>query len=139
MISYKPLVETMIKRSMIIDDLAKVLKIDRTTIYKEFGGESIQLRTDTLGNVCKALNCGVNEIIEWREDKVVGVGLITVDWEKVKEVIKAKGYSCKRLSLDAGLSFMTIANAIRLNQKINVFNLLKICKLLDLDIYEVVK
>lgn len=139
MISYKPLVETMIKKSMIIDDLAKMLEVDRTTIYKEFGGESIQLRTDTLGSVCKALNCGVGEIIEWKEDKVIGLGLTVVNWEKVKEIMRAKGYSCKRLSLDAGLSFMAIANAIRLNQKINVFNLLKICKLLDLDIYEVVK
>lgn len=124
---------------MIIDDLAKMLEVDRTTIYKEFGGESIQLRTDTLGNVCRALNCGVDEIIEWKEDKAIGLGLIAIDWEKVKEIMKAKEYSCKRLSLDAGLSFMAIANAIRLNQKINVFNLLKICKLLDLDIYEVVK
>lgn len=140
MFSYRPLALLMLKRSITINGLAEKLGVTKATVTREFDEENILIKTDTLEKLCEALQCNIGDILEWREKGVLGIGVVPVDWEKLKLAIKDKGYSYRKLSLAAGLSPATISNSIQPNiQGMSVFNLLKICKLLDLDVYEVVK
>lgn len=138
MISYKPLVETMLRKSMTVAGLAEKMGVSRNTVLREFNEKNELLRTDTLERVCKILECEVKDVIEWKEDKGIGIGLVSVNWEMMRKIIKDKGYSFRQLSLELGTGPTTISKASRISKGMNVFFLTKICQFLDTNIYEVI-
>lgn len=128
----------MIRKSVTVAELTKKIGVARITVLREFDEKNVLLRTDTLERTCKILECGVKDVIEWRGEKVIGIGLVSVDWEVMRKIIKDKGYSFRQLSITLGKNFSAISNASRMNKSMNVFFLMKICQFLDIDIYEVI-
>lgn len=65
--SYKKLWKLLIDRNMKKKDLAKLAGISNYTISKMGRGENIT--TDILGKICVALDCRVDDIMEFVSDK----------------------------------------------------------------------
>ncbi len=66
-ISYKKLWKKLIDAELKKKDLARLAGISTSTITKMSKGENVT--TEVLGKICKALNCNVEDIIEFVEDK----------------------------------------------------------------------
>ena len=65
-VSYKKLWKLLIDHDMKKKDLSKKADISSFTIAKMSKGENVT--TDTLVKVCKALNCGIDDIMEIVDD-----------------------------------------------------------------------
>ena len=61
--SYKKLWKLLIDRDLKKKDLANMSNISNYTITKLTRGENVT--TDVLGKVCKALNCSIDDIMEF--------------------------------------------------------------------------
>lgn len=66
MISYEPLFRTMAKRGITSYRLMK-LGFPRSTYYAMKHGDNIS--THTVNQLCKILNCGVSDIMEYIDDE----------------------------------------------------------------------
>ena len=64
--SYKKLWKLLIDKDMKKQDLAKSAHISNYTISKLTKGENVT--TDILGRICKALECNIDDIMEFIED-----------------------------------------------------------------------
>ena len=64
-VSYKRLWKILIDRDMKKKDLAELADLSTYTITKMSKGENVT--TDTLGKICKALNCTLDDIMEFVE------------------------------------------------------------------------
>ena len=62
-VSYKKLWKLLIDHDMKKKDLAKAADISNYTITKMSKGENVTV--ETLGKICAALNCGVDDIMEF--------------------------------------------------------------------------
>ena len=61
--SYKKLWKLLIDKDMKKKDLGKIAGISNYTITKLTKGENVN--TDTLARICKALNCNIEDIMEF--------------------------------------------------------------------------
>ena len=68
-ISYKRLWKMLIDRDLKKKDLGEQAGISHYTMHKLLNGENIT--TETLGKICKALNCTVDDIMEITFDEEV--------------------------------------------------------------------
>ena len=62
-VSYKKLWKILIDKDMKKKDLAKLADVSTYTITKMSKGENVT--TDTLGKICKVLECNVEDIMEF--------------------------------------------------------------------------
>ena len=62
-VSYKKLWKLLIDRDLKKKDLADIADISNYTVTKMSKGENVTV--ETLGKICKALNCGVDDIMEF--------------------------------------------------------------------------
>ena len=62
-VSYKKLWKLLIDHDMKKKDLAKAAEISNYTITKMSKGENVTV--ETLGKICKVLNCRVDDIMEF--------------------------------------------------------------------------
>ena len=69
-VSYKKLWKLLIDHDMKKKDLAEVAEISNYTITKMSKGENVTF--ETLGKICAALNCGVDDIMEFIPDGTKG-------------------------------------------------------------------
>lgn len=60
---YKKLWKLLIDKDLKKKDLAKIANISNYTVTKLTRGENVT--TDVLGKICKALDCGVEDIMEF--------------------------------------------------------------------------
>lgn len=65
-VSYKKLWKILIDRDMKKKDLAKLADVSTYTITKMSKGENVT--TDTLGKICKVLECNIDDIMEFIPD-----------------------------------------------------------------------
>ena len=65
-VSYKKLWKILIDKDMKKKDLAKLADVSTYTITKMSKGENVT--TDTLGKICKVLECNVEDIMEFIPD-----------------------------------------------------------------------
>lgn len=63
--SYKKLWKLLIDKDMKKKDLSKIAGISNYTITKLTKGENVN--TDTLARICKALDCNIEDIMEFVE------------------------------------------------------------------------
>ena len=66
-ISYKKLWDLLKNRKMKKKDLQELTGISPTTMAKL--GKNENVNTEILGKICKVLGCGVDDIMEFVEDK----------------------------------------------------------------------
>ena len=66
-ISYKKLWKLLIDRDMMKKDLAAAADISNYTISKMSKGENVTV--EILGKICKALDCKIDDIMEFITDK----------------------------------------------------------------------
>ena len=64
--SYKKLWKLLIDRDLKKKDLQKLAGISNYTVSKLNGGDNVT--TDILGKICKALDCGVDDIMEFVDE-----------------------------------------------------------------------
>lgn len=69
-VSYKKLWKLLIDRDMKKKDLAEKADISSYTITKMSKGENVT--TDTLGKICRVLECNVEDIMEFVPDQADG-------------------------------------------------------------------
>ena len=62
-VSYKKLWKILIDKDMKKKDLAKLADVSTYTITKMNKGENVT--TDTLGKICKVLECNIDDIMEF--------------------------------------------------------------------------
>ena len=62
MISYKPLFRLLLERDMTKTQLREAVGFSSATLAKLSKGEYISL--ETIGNICKYLNCKIEDVIE---------------------------------------------------------------------------
>ena len=67
-VSYKKLWKMLIDRDMKKKDLAVLADVSSYTITKMSKGENVT--TDTLGKICKVLECNVEDIMQYIEDEI---------------------------------------------------------------------
>ena len=67
-ISYNKLWKMLIDKDMKKKDLAKLADVSSYTITKMSKGENVT--TDTLGKICKVLECNVEDIMEFIPDEI---------------------------------------------------------------------
>lgn len=65
-VSYKKLWKLLIDRDMKKKDLEKSAEISHYVMHKLNHGENVT--TDVLGKICRALDCGIDEIMEFVND-----------------------------------------------------------------------
>ena len=65
-VSYKKLWKMLIDRDMLKKDLARAAGISNYTITKMSKGENVTV--EVLGKICKALNCTVDDIMDFIPD-----------------------------------------------------------------------
>lgn len=63
MLSYKPLLRTLLERDMTKTQLRESIGFSTATLAKISKNEYISM--ETLGNICKFLNCKVEDVIEF--------------------------------------------------------------------------
>ena len=63
MISYKPLFRLLLERDMTKTDLRKAIGFSTTTLAKMSKSEYLSL--ETIENICKYLNCKIENVIEF--------------------------------------------------------------------------
>ena len=68
-ISYKKLRKLLIDRDTKKKDLGKAVDIGNYFISKMTGNENITV--ETVGKICKALNCTLNDIMEFTSDSEI--------------------------------------------------------------------
>ena len=68
-ISYKKLWKLLIDRDMKKKDLENAVGISNYVIFKMTGNENITV--ETVGKICKALNCTLNDIMEFTSDSEI--------------------------------------------------------------------
>lgn len=66
-VSYKKLWKLLIDRDMMKKDLATAADISNYTISKMSKGENVTV--EILGKICKALDCKIDDIMEFITDK----------------------------------------------------------------------
>ena len=66
-VSYKKLWKLLIDRDMMQKDLAAAADISNYTISKMSKGENVTV--EILGKICKALDCKIDDIMEFIPDK----------------------------------------------------------------------
>ena len=66
-VSYKKLWKLLIDRDMMKKDLAAAADISNYTIRKMSKGENVTV--EILGKICKALDCKIDDIMEFITDK----------------------------------------------------------------------
>ena len=66
-VSYKKLWKLLIDRDMMKKDLAAAADISNYTISKMSKGENVTV--EILGKICKALDCKIDDIMEFMTDK----------------------------------------------------------------------
>ena len=66
-VSYKKLWKLLIDRDMMKKDLAAAANISNYTISKMSKGENVTV--EILGKICKALDCKIDDIMEFIPDK----------------------------------------------------------------------
>ena len=66
-VSYKKLWKLLIDRDMMKKELAAAADISNYTISKMSKGENVTV--EILGKICKALNCKIDDIMEFIPDK----------------------------------------------------------------------
>ncbi|CDE17959.1 predicted transcriptional regulator [Eubacterium sp. CAG:841] len=66
-VSYKKLWKLLIDRDMMKKDLAAAANISNYTISKMSKGENVTV--EILGKICKALDCKIDDIMEFITDK----------------------------------------------------------------------
>ena len=62
MISYKPLFRLLLERDMTKTQLREAVGFSSATLAKLSKGEYISL--ETIGNICKYLNCKIEDVVE---------------------------------------------------------------------------
>lgn len=65
-LSYVKLWKLLIDKNMSKTELANLTGLSKSTIAKLTNGRNVN--TDVLNRICKALNCKIDEIVEYKED-----------------------------------------------------------------------
>jgi DNA-binding Xre family transcriptional regulator len=132
MISFEPL-----KR------LLKERKITTTFLEKKCGISNLSIimlgqlcpRTDVIENICKILDCDIDDIIRWedkdRDKKTMKVQYVDVNWNTLCELVTNNKTSLGKLSQSLGRSYAFLSNAKQKGSKLRATELDDICKTLN--------
>lgn len=129
MISYRPLERILRDKGISFQKLKELASIGSTSInsINQLGGNS---RTDLIEKICNALNCYIQDVIEYSEEEV-SLDKVEVDWDKLTDKAKMSGYNLVSLAEELGLNRRAIQNAKQARRKLKITIVEDICSLLN--------
>lgn len=131
MISYRPLERLLRDRGITQTQLSEMLGITTGTLSVLL--QSINKsgsRTNRIENICNALNCDIQDVIEYSEEEV-SLDKVEVDWDKLTDKAKMSGYNLISLAEELGLNRRAIQNAKQARRKLKITIMEDICSLLN--------
>lgn len=134
MISYKPLERLLREKGISLAELAKILGIEPSTIYINLSRKS---STEFIEKICKALNCDIQDVIEYSEEEV-SLDRIQVDWDELDIKIKESGYNLVSLAEKLGLGRRFLQNNKQLKRKMKLTICEDICKVLNCSLEDII-
>lgn len=136
MISYRPLERLLRDRGISFQKLKEIASIGSTSI-NSIGQLSGNSRTDLVERICNALNCDIQEVIEYSEEEV-SLDKVEVDWDKLTDKAKMSGYNFVSLAEELGYSRCFFLTAKCKKRKLKITIVEDICSLLNCNEQDIV-
>jgi DNA-binding Xre family transcriptional regulator len=127
MISYRPLERLLRDKGETVYYLEKKCGISNLSMI--INGKTFP-KTDIIEKVCNALNCDIQDVIEYSEEEV-SLDKVEVDWDKLTDKAKMSGYNLISLAEELGLNRRAIQNAKQARRKLKITIVEDICSLLN--------
>lgn len=131
MISYRPLERLLRDRGITQTQLSEMLGITTGTLSVLL--QSINKsgsRTNRIEDICNALNCDIQDVIEYSEEEV-SLDKVEVDWDKLTDKAKMSGYNFVSLAEELGYSRCFFLTAKCKKRKLKITIVEDICSLLN--------
>jgi DNA-binding Xre family transcriptional regulator len=128
MISYKPLERLLRDRGISLQELSDKLGFSRQALY--VGLNVSETRTNFVERICNALNCDIQDVIEYSEEEV-SLDKVEVDWDKLTDKAKMSGYNFVSLAEELGYSRCFFLTAKCKKRKLKITIVEDICSLLN--------
>lgn len=128
MISYRPLERLLRDRGINYTLLSKMLGLTKSDLSLILNKRVS--RVDLIERICTALNCDIQDVIEYSEEEV-SLDKVEVDWDKLTDKAKMSGYNLISLAEELGLNRRAIQNAKQVRRKLKITIVEDICSLLN--------
>lgn len=129
MISFEPLLRTLRKKSLTMNDLEKMCGKKSNTLNKSISNGR-HISTDTLELICNTLKCDINDVISY-DDIAITSKHQSVDWDKLSDIINESGTAWKKISESLGRAGNYLTQTKSRNGNLSQLDIKEICSLLN--------
>ena len=136
MISFKPLERTLRNKGLSVNKLRELSGIQITDFSSRVQGKK-GVRVNFVEKMCKALNCDIQDVIEYSEEEV-SLDRIQVDWDKLDVKIRESGYNLVSLAEKLSLGRRFLQNNKQLKRKMKLTICEDICKILNCSLEDII-
>ena len=140
MISYMPLMRTLEEREMRLCDLEDKMNLSRSSL-RQVINKGGYLRLSTLIKIAEILNCGVDNLISWKEGEGAEKSskFQPVNWERLVDLCKEQKLAFTALSVKLEHSANYMTQSRRFASALSPIDLEKIAAILNVDVKEIMR
>lgn len=141
MISYEPLFETLAKKNLSLNELARKMKESSGISLINNVSKGKYIRTDSLENVCKVLDCDISNILKWQQgqqeeiekENQLSKEMYYVKWDLLSDFLKKNGDSFRSASLKMNKNQNYLICYATKKKEMRLKTLKKICDFFNLN------